>query len=143
MWLQRPVDHRHKDGRWQSDFRFRNNDKAFLKPHCRKGPLHRAGLQHPRLPFNGSLWTLCTIQWRHDAWFELSILSMVNQALNMKNYLNQSKNECLNGGEEMEIELGTWDEFWTRIILFVVMVVVIHLFDYMTGSFRQGTKKEK
>jgi hypothetical protein len=43
----------------------------------------------------------------------------------------------------MEIELGTWDEFWTRIILFVVMVVVIHLFDYMTQTFRQGTKKEK
>ena len=43
----------------------------------------------------------------------------------------------------MEIELGTWDEFWTRIILFVVMVVVIHLFGYMTQTFRQGTKKEK
>lgn len=43
----------------------------------------------------------------------------------------------------MEIELGTWDEFWTRIILLVVMVVVIHLFDYMTQTFRQGAKKEK
>ena len=43
----------------------------------------------------------------------------------------------------MEIELGTWDEFWTRILLFVVMVVVIHLFDNMTQTFRKGTKKEK
>ena len=69
---------------------------------------------------------------------------MVNHALNMKNYQNQSvKNECLNGGGEMEIELGTWDEFWTRIILTVVMVVLIHLFDNITQTFRQGTKKEK
>ena len=43
----------------------------------------------------------------------------------------------------MEIELGTWDVFWTRIILIVVMVLVIHLFDYYTQTFRQGTKKEK
>jgi len=43
----------------------------------------------------------------------------------------------------MEIELGTWDVFWTRIILIVVMVVVIHLFDYYTQTSRQGTKKEK
>ena len=43
----------------------------------------------------------------------------------------------------MEIELGTWDEFWTRIILTVVMIVLIHLFDNITQTFRQGTKKEK
>ena len=43
----------------------------------------------------------------------------------------------------MEIELGTLDEFWSRIILAVVMVVVIYLFDYMTQTLRQGTKKEK
>ena len=43
----------------------------------------------------------------------------------------------------MEIELGTWDDFWARIILIVLMVFVIQLFDYMTQTIRQGTKKEK